>query len=99
MLKSLIIAGATSLVLVPIASAGPVERLGRLDHRLSVAEARGAWAQNTRADYIEDRFDRYEDIIDRREDRRDRAVTYGPRDLAEDRWDRWENHLDRQENR
>ncbi|MEO0437494.1 MAG: hypothetical protein AAF098_11360 [Pseudomonadota bacterium] len=79
--------------------AGPAERLGRLDKRLSVAEANGAWAQGSRADRFEDRVDRREDVVDRREDRRDRAVDHGPRDRFEDRIDSAENRRDRRENR
>ena len=81
------------------AIAGPPERAGRLDKRLTAAERAGAWEQGSRADHREDRFDRVEDRIDRREDVRDRAVTRGPWDLREDRLDRAENKLDRLENR
>ncbi len=81
------------------AVAGPAERAGRIDKRLTAAEARGAWEQGSRADRLEDRFDRREDVWDRREDRRDRAVTHGPRDLIEDRIDSAENRRDRAENR
>ena len=79
--------------------AGPAERAGRIDKRLTAAENRGAWEQGSRADRLEDRFDRREDYLDRREDRRDRSVTYGRRDLIEDRVDRAENRRDRAENR
>lgn len=92
-------AAVVATLAVSTASAGPVERAGRLDKRLGAAEARGAWEQGSRADRAEDRFDRLEDRWDRREDRRDRAVTLGPRDLAEDRRDRAENVRDRRENR
>jgi len=83
----------------PIALAGPAERAERVDNRLDRAERNGVWAQGSRADIAEDRFDRFEDRVDRREDRRDRAVTLGPRDLIEDRFDRAENVIDRRENR
>ena len=98
-MKNAVFAVAVIALASSQAWAGPAERLGRLDKRLSVAEANGAWAQGSRADRWEDRIDRREDVVDRREDRRDRAVTHGPRDLAEDRLDRAENNLDRRENR
>jgi len=91
---------ATLAVLVSgNALAGPAERAGRADKRLSAIEQRGAWEQGSAADRREDRFDRLEDRLDRREDYRDRLVDRGPRDLAEDRLDRRENHWDRAENR
>lgn len=88
----------TATLAAPV-MAGPAERAGRIDKRLTAAEQRGAWEQGSRWDRLEDRQDRREDIIDRREDRRDRAVTHGPRDLIEDRLDRAENRRDRAENR
>ncbi len=91
---------ATLAVLVSgSALAGPAERAGRADKRLTALEQRGAWEQGSVADRREDRFDRLEDRVDRREDYRDRLVDRGPRDLAEDRLDRRENHWDRAENR
>lgn len=97
---SRVVIGFLAFTLLSAATwAGPAERLGRLDKRLSVAEANGAWAQGSRADRFEDRVDRREDVVDRREDRRDRAVDNGPRDRFEDRLDSAENRRDRRENR
>jgi hypothetical protein len=92
-------AGVLVLTLTAPAWAGPAERAGRLDKRLSALEQRGAWEQGSRGDRIEDRFDRFEDRLDRREDRRDLAVDLGPRDRWEDRLDRAESVRDRAENR
>ncbi|MEZ5952793.1 MAG: hypothetical protein R3C13_00675 [Hyphomonas sp.] len=99
MLKPLLAALLVGAIAVPAASAGPVERAGRFDKRLTAAEYRGAWAQGSRADHAEDRFDHREDVRDRRESRRDEAVDFGPRDVIEDRIDRRESHRDRLENR
>ena len=102
MLRSFTIASASLALLMgtsAVASAGPAERLERLDNRLDRIERRGGIPQGSPADRWEDRLDRFEDRIDRREDMRDRAVTYGPRDLIEDRLDRLENIQDRRENR
>ena len=92
-------AGCTLPPTTGAASAGPVEREGRLDKRLTYAEYRGAWAQGSRADHVEDRFDHREDVRDRRESRRDEAVDYGRWDVIEDRIDRRESVRDRAENR
>ena len=98
MLKLITLVLATSLA-APVALAGPVERLGHLDHRLDRLERRGVIEQGSRLDYLEDRLDRRENKIDRREDRRDRAVNNGPLDRFEDRLDRLENIQDRREDR
>ena len=98
-MKPVVIATVAALFLSSQVLAGPAERVGRIDKRLTAAENRGAWEQGSRADRWEDRIDRREDVIDRREDKRDRAVTHGRRDLIEDRVDRAENRLDRAENR
>ena len=99
MQKSTMVIALVVALAVPTAFAGPAERAGRLDKRLTAAEQRGAWEQGSRADRLEDRVDRREDAWDRREDRRDRAVNHGPGDRAEDRLDRAENRRDRAENR
>lgn len=99
MLKSALIVALAVGLAAPVALAGPAERLGRIDKRLSHAEANGAWAPGSRGDRIESRIDLFEDRVDRRENVRDRAVTLGPRDLIEDRYDRAEDVRDRAENR
>lgn len=99
MFKPLITAALIAAFAAPVAFAGPAERLGRADHRLTAAEIRGDIQQGTRADHAEDRLDRYENKVDRRESRRDEAVDHGPRDVAEDKLDRAESVLDRKEDR
>jgi hypothetical protein len=99
MLKAAFTALVASAIIAPTALAGPAERAGRIDHRLTLAEVNGAWAQGSRADHIEDRLDRREDVIDRRENRRDEAVDLGRWDVIEDRLDRREDRRDRRENR
>ncbi len=96
MIKIVAVAMMTALA-VPMASAGPAERLERLDNRMDRAERNGAWEQGSRMDRIEDRIDRREDVIDRRENRRDEAVDLGPRDVFEDKLDRLEDRWDRRE--
>ncbi|MEO0981097.1 MAG: hypothetical protein AAFX03_00425 [Pseudomonadota bacterium] len=98
MLKSAMAALIAASFAAP-AFAGPPERLGRIDKRLTAAERNGVWEQGSRADRVEDRVDRFENRVDRREDRRDRAVTYGPLDRVEDRFDQLENRADRREDR
>jgi hypothetical protein len=99
MFKPLITAALFAAFATPAALAGPAERLGRADHRLTAAEIRGDIPQDSRADAVENRIDRYENKVDRRESRRDEAMDNGPRDVAEDRLDRAENALDRREDR
>jgi len=102
MMKTMTILAIAATFSAPAALAGPhkaAQKLERLDNRLDRAERRGAWAQGSRLDHIEDRIDRFEDRVDRREDRRDRAVNNGPLDRLEDRVDRLENKADRRENR
>ena len=97
---ALVLAAAVGTALASTGSqAGPAERAGRIDKRLTAAERRGVWAQGSRADRREDRFDRREDRADWREDRRDARVHHGPRDRVEDVLDRRENRRDRAENR
>ena len=100
MKRTLTTALATA-VLSSAVMAGPAERAGRLDKRLTVAERSGAWEQGSRADRMEagHEIELHAHRLDRREDIRDRAVTHGPRDLREDRLDRAENKRDRLENR
>jgi hypothetical protein len=99
MLKPLIAAALIAAFAAPAALAGPAERLGRVDHRLTAAELRGDIVQGSRADHAEDRLDRFENRVDRRESRRDEAVDLGPRDVIEDRLDRAESRRDRHEDR
>ncbi len=99
MLKSLIAAALVAAFAAPVALAGPAERLGRVDKRLTAAEIRGNIPQGSRADHAEDRLDRFENKVDRRESRRDEAVDLGPRDVFEDRLDRVEDRGDRREDR
>jgi hypothetical protein len=99
MFKPLIAAALIATFAAPAALAGPAERLGRIDHRLTAAEIRGDIPQGSRADHAEDRLDRFENKVDRRESRRDEAYDHGPRDVIEDRLDRAENVADRREDR
>lgn len=100
--NALITKACAAVTLAALASgsalAGPAERAGRVDKRLTALEQGGRWAQGSVADRREDRFDRLEGRIDRREDYRDWRVDRGPRDRAEDRLDWRENHRDRAEN-
>ena len=59
MFKPLIAAALIAAFAAPAALAGPAERLGRIDHRLTAAEVRGDFAQGSRADLAEDRLDRF----------------------------------------
>ena len=99
MFKPLIAAAFIAALAAPSALAAPAERLGRIDHRLTVAELRGDIPQGSRADHAEDRFDRFENRVDRRESRRDEAIDFGPRDVIEDHLDRAESRRDRHEDR
>ncbi len=99
MFKPLIAAARIAGFPAPAGLAGPAERLGRIDHRLTAAEVRSDFAQGSRADHAEDRLDRFENKVDRRESRRDEAYDHGPRDVAEDKLDRAENRWDRREDR
>lgn len=99
MLKFAMTSMVVAALVAPAALAGPAERLGRFDKALTRAEARGDWAQGSRADLYEDRIDRFEDRVDRRESVRDRQVTHGPWDRAEDVLDWREGRRDRLENR
>jgi len=99
MFKPLITATLIAAFGSPAALAGPAERLGRIDHRLTAAEIRGDIPQASPADHAEDRLDRFENKVDRRESRRDRAYHHGPRDVIEDRLDRAESRRDRREDR
>ena len=99
MLRSILTASLIVSLSAAPALAGPAERAGRIDKRLTAAERSGAWEQGSRADRAEDRIDRFEDRLDWREDRRDRAVDYGRLDRIEDVHDSRENRRDRLENR
>lgn len=99
MFKPLIAAVLFATFAAPAALAGPAERLGRIDHRLTAAEIRGGIAQGSCAELAEDRLDRFENRVDRRESRCDEAHDRRPLDVIEDRLDRAENVLDRREDR
>ena len=57
----------------PVALAGPVQKLERIDNRLDRLERKGVIKQGSPLDRYEDRLDRFEDRVDRREDFRDRV--------------------------